>query len=289
MGSVKLEGVRGEFTPDGLFTRPLKRFNNKLLAVKFQEVIEYCKEYEIIIEGEFYKHGMPFNEISSICRRSGHLGVDDLEFHIFDAYVEEMPSVRFSLRIDLIERAVRGIGMDFVKMIPQALQETKEEVIAAYENALEEGYEGWVLKDPDAPYKLGRSTVSEGIYLRLKPEDTFEGRVIEIVERFENLCDSEVNELGRLKKRQDKDMKASTGLAAVAIVESEGFNKPIRVSLSRGILDYQDTNKSPSRASIFANRADYIGRYIRFVGFTIKGMDLPRSPRFDDWRTDLDD
>tara|TARA_R110000744_G_C19371578_1_gene562708 strand:- start:10212 stop:11144 length:933 start_codon:yes stop_codon:yes gene_type:complete len=290
LGSVKLEGVRGEFTPNGLFTRPLKRFNNgMLLSEKFIELILYCSENDIIVEGEFYKHGMPFNEISSICRRKGHQGVDKLEFHIFDIYISGMQTTRFDKRCVLMENIMKSISSKSIKLIPQIFHETKEEIVEHYERALTQGYEGWVLKDPDGVYKKGRSTVLEGTYLRLKPEDTFDGKVIEIIERFENLCDSEVNELGQLKKRQDKDMKASTGLAAVALVECKGFNKPIRVSLSRGILDYTDTKKSPSRASIFRNRASFIGRNIRFVGFTIKGMDLPRSPRFDDWRTDLDE
>lgn len=287
--SVKLEGVRGEFTPDGLFTRPLKRFNNMLLGYKFIKVTQHCRQHGLILEGEFYKHGMVFSDISSICRRAEHAGVEDLEFHVFDVYIESMPTASFETRIKVYEQAVRDIGMPEVIAVEQYLQETKDEVISFYDDCIEGNYEGWCGKHPRSAYKKGRSTVNEGHYLRLKPEDTFDGVVIEIVERLENLCESEVNELGLMSKKQDKDQKASTGLAAVAIVKSKGFNKPIRVSLSRGILDYQDTKKSPSRASIFANRASFIGRNIRFVGFTIKGMDLPRSPRFDDWRTDLDE
>ena len=214
LGSVKLEGVRGEFTPNGLFTRPLKRFNNgMLLSEKFIELILYCSENDIIVEGEFYKHGMPFNEISSICRRKGHQGVDKLEFHIFDIYISGMQTTRFDKRCVLMENIMKSISSKSIKLIPQIFHETKEEIVEHYERALTQGYEGWVLKDPDGVYKKGRSTVLEGTYLRLKPEDTFDGKVIEIIERFENLCDSEVNELGQLKKRQDKDMKASTGLA----------------------------------------------------------------------------
>ena len=287
LSSKKLEGVRGEFTPDGLLTRPMKRFNNKLLEVRFMEILEYCKEYNVTIEGEFYKHGMTFSEISSICRRANHVDTDLLEFHVFDMFSADV-DLKFKTRVSAYECAVKGIGESFVKACPQHLHATKEEVIEFYEQCIEDGYEGWVGKDPMGYYKAGRSTVNEGKYIRLKPEDTFDGVVIDIIERFENLCESEENELGYMSKKQDKDMKGSTGLAAVAIVESKGFNKPIRVSLSRGILDYQDTKKSRSRAYIFANKGDFIGKNIRFVGFTISGMELPRSPRFDDWRTDLD-
>ena len=286
--SLKLEGVRGEFTPAGLFTRPLKRFNNKYLEKKFEKLIDFCNKMDVVIEGEFYKHGMDFSSISSICRRAGHPEFTQLEFHIFDMYSPSDDLHSFETRYENLKK-LNGILGDDVIIIDQVLHNSKEEVIEFYENALSDGYEGWVGKKPNSAYKKGRSTVNEGIYLRLKPEDTFDGVVIEIIERLENLCESEENELGLMSKRQDKDMKASTGLAAVALVDCKLFNKPVRVSLTRGILDYTDTKKSPSRASIFRNKASFIGRNIRFVGFTIKGMDLPRSPRFDDWRTDLDD
>jgi DNA ligase-1 len=288
-GSLKLEGVRGEFTPTGLLTRPLKRFGNKWLEIKFREVLEYAKEWNLVIEGEFYKHGLEFNEISSICRRAQHPDTDELEFHIFDVYSADTPNVGFEHRIEyLIKPAVKRIKLDCVKYIEQVKQVDREEVELAYADALERGYEGWVVKSPNDAYKQGRSTVNEGFFLRLKDQETYDGVVVEIVERMENLCESEVNELGKLSKRQDKDMKAHTGLAAVAVVKAEGFRKLIRVSLSRGILDYSDTKKSPSRATIFNERDSFIGRNIRFVGIPVAGMEVPRSPRFDDWRTDLD-
>jgi hypothetical protein len=71
-------------------------------------------------------------------------------------------------------------------------------------------------------------------------------------------------------------------------VQSKDFPKPVRVSLTKGIKDYTTSKASPSRASIWENREAYVGRNIRFVGFRIAGMELPRSPRFDAWRTDLD-
>lgn len=137
-------------------------------------------------------------------------------------------------------------------------------------------------------YKNGRSTAREQLFVRMKPENTYDGVVIEIVERMENLCKSERNELGNLSKKQDKDMKAPTGLAAVAIVSCPDFNKHIRVTLSRGIKDYEPTKKSISRAGIWENRDKFIGKHIKFVGLPVPGMELPRAPRFDEWRTDLD-
>lgn len=281
MGSLKLEGVRGIFTPFGLKTRPMKEFGNKLLGEKFSIVSDFAKKTGCFVEGEFYIHGMPFNEISSICRRSNHSGVCNITFQIFDIYDPDDPNLHFVSRY---ERAVREFGMMASKdiiVIYQSMQNTVEEVVNSYSTAIAHGYEGWVLKDPFSPYKLGRSTLKEGFFLRMKEQNTWDGVVIDIVERMENLCESEENELGYLSKRQDKDMKAPTGMAAVAIVKCDDFpGKDIRVTLSKGLSDWD-------RHEIWSNKEDYIGKHIRWVGIPVKGM-LPRSPRFDAWRADLD-
>lgn len=281
MGSLKLEGVRGIFTPVGLKTRPMKNFGNPLLSAKFAEISKLCNEKDIVIEGEFYVHGMTFNDISSICRRSHHPDVDKIEFHIFDMYSMKNPDIGFRDRIALAQGILSTVCTKDVYFIEQHMQHTIEDVMDRYSDAIYLGYEGWVMKAPNARYKLGRSTISEGYFIRLKEQNSWDGKVIEIVEMMENLVESEENELGYMSKRQDKDMKEGKGMAAVAVCECADFpGKEIRVTLSRGLTD-------ADRAEIWINRSDYIGRHLRWVGIPVKGM-LPRSPRFDVWRTDLD-
>jgi ATP-dependent DNA ligase len=288
IGSCKLEGVRGEFTPNGLFTRPMKRFNNSLLERKFIRILEFCKKYNAVVEGEFYVHGMDFSDISSICRRSNHPDTPLMQFHVFDLLYMDEPNVCFHDRIDSLNRYGGYFWSDEVIEVDQYYIFTHDQAHKIYEEAIANGYEGFVFKAPYEEYKFGRSTVGEAKFLRIKPEDTYDGIVVEIVERMENLVESKINELGYMCKTQDKDQKAHTGLAAVAIVISPDFPKPVRVSLSRGIKDYEDTKKSPSRKSIWDNREEYKGKNIKFVGLPVPGMDLPRAPRFDAWRTDLD-
>lgn len=287
IGSLKLEGVRGEFTPEGLFTRPMKRFNNKLVEEKFSILLEYCSDQNIIIEGEFYVHGIEFSDISSICRRAAHLYTELLEFHIFDMYDPLLPDMPFARRASIIECIVQEIKLTDVFAIEQKMYYTHKSIENAYASALDLEYEGFVLKHPDHAYKKGRSTTKEQTFVRMKQENTYDGVVIAIEERMENLCESKPNELGYMSKVQDKDQKAHTGLAAVAVVKCKEFDQLIRVTLSRGIKDYDETKKSPSRSYLWQCREDFVGKHIRWVGIPVKGM-VPRSPRFDDWRTDLD-
>ena len=98
-GSLKLEGVRGIFTPAGLFTRPLKRFGNPLLEERFKDLIALCKSNNMYIEGEFYKHGIEFGDISSICRRMNHPDTNKIDLHLFDCYDPHCPNADFQTRI----------------------------------------------------------------------------------------------------------------------------------------------------------------------------------------------
>lgn len=279
LGSIKLEGVRGEFTPGDLKTRPMKKFGNRLLYEKFGNLIEFCKENKIHVIGEFYKHGLEFNQISSMCRANGK-NIDNLELHIFDVFDPKWPNLSFKYRENMYNEIVTDVNNPFIFPVKHELFYDQDELRRQYERAVLDGYEGFVLRHPEEPYKFGRSTKNEAKFLRMKPEETYDGVVLEIVERMENLCESELNELGYLSKRQDKDLKANTGMAAVAITKCEEFNEPIRVTLSRGLTDVD-------RTRIWNARDSYIGKHIRFIGIPVKGM-LPRAPRFDAWRTDLD-
>lgn len=281
MVSKKLEGVRGEFTPKGLKTRPMKEFNNKWMAVQFTEVKLLAMSRGIHISGEFYKHGLTFSEISSICRRGEHPRTGEMEFHVFDCWDPAIPNEQFVDRYHRLCNLVLELDLPHVKIAPQAMMHSHGEIDDYYASCIANGYEGLCFKSPVGTYKHGRSTRNEQKFLRIKPEDTYDGIVIDIVERMENLVESEYNELGFLSKRSDKDMKAPTGMAAVAVTRCNDFIKDVNVTLSLGLTD-------DDRRDIWENRDDYVGKHIKFVGLPVPGMDLPRSPRFKDWRTDLD-
>ena len=278
--STKLEGVRGEFTPDGLKTRPMKKFNNKNLELFFGKVSSYARKYNMYIEGELYKHGLEFNEISSICRRAEHPDTDTLEFHIFDIYMPDFIDANFGQRSEMIKTLVQDINDQSIKLCYQSLISSHDTIQNMYEIAIDSNYEGLCFKSPFEIYKHGRSTLDQQ-FSRIKQDNTYDGIVLDIVERMENLVESKPNELGMMSKTQNKDLKASTGLAAVAITICEDFPEPVRVVLSKNLSDND-------RKEIWDNREEYIGKNLRFYGIPVLGMNQPRCPRFDTWRTDLD-
>ena len=69
--------------------------------------------------------------------------------------------------------------------------------LLAYEKeALSQGFEGIMLNDPFATYKFGRSTVKEGIILKVKRFKHEEARIVGFTEQMENLSESFEDDLG---------------------------------------------------------------------------------------------
>lgn len=287
LGSIKLEGVRGIFAPeDGLIGRSLKPLANSLLYDRedFQQIEKYCEANGIYLEGELYVHGWTFNRIDSCIRGEGNVDARKLEFHVFDCFVPGVPDATFTQRVAFYKFAVgelKNLGVNCVFACEQTLMQSADDIRQAYIWAIENGYEGFCLKAAELPYKHGRSTLKQEYFTRIKPEKTYDAVILNIIERQENLCESEVNELGYLKKRQDKDMKRGTGIAQSALVFTPQIGKVHKISLTRGLTD-------PDRMRIWEDAGFYEGKAVQFVGIPVPGQAVPRSPRFDKWRHDIE-
>lgn len=282
--SIKLEGVRAQFTPDeGLVTRQLKPFNNTIIYERFDAVERYCYDHNIMLEGEFYVQGWDFKRIDSCCRGEGNIDARQMEFHVFDCWDPEQPDLPFEQRYELYKQHVTALCAlvgHIVHAVMQYPYASESDAMQAYGWAIEHGYEGLCFKRKDLAYKLGRSTVKQGYFLRIKPENPYDGIVLGFIERQHNLMESETNELGQLFKRQNKDMKRAAGMVQNALVYTPEIDKIHKVAMTRGLTD-------PDRAMLWDTQDQYIGCGIQWVGIPVPGQDIPRSPRFDKWRHDI--
>src|SRR5690606_29401538 len=80
------------------------------------------------------------------------------------------------------------------------------EAVREYEALMiQEGYEGVILRRPDALYKYGRSTLKEGALLKLKQFEDIEVTVFQIVEAGRNDNEATTDELGHTKRSHSKE------------------------------------------------------------------------------------
>jgi DNA ligase-1 len=106
-----------------------------------------------------------------------------MNYHIFDAVsLEEWKSqnsmLEFTNRNQAVNDLVKVIASDKIKAVPSTLINNESELRNFYLKYLGEGYEGVMLKDPNAKYVWKRSKA----ILKLKPVSTHEGVVVAWVE-----------------------------------------------------------------------------------------------------------
>ena len=136
------------------------------------------------------------------------------------------------------------------------------------------GYEGIILRSPDAPYKCNRSTVKEGYLLKLKRFVDAEAVVIGFEERMHNGNEATVSELGRTKRSSHQAGKTGRGdLGALVVRGSDG----VEFNIGTGFDDAE-------RAAIWGSRATHLGKIAKFKHFPVGGKEAPRHPVFLGWR-----
>jgi len=94
-------------------------------------------------------------------------GEPDVRFFVFDFRICPSDPYRQRLTSLLIDRANDELDPGVV-LVEQHMLYNPSELDAFEAECLEAGYEGVMLRSPDAPYKFGRSTAREGILLKLK-------------------------------------------------------------------------------------------------------------------------
>ena len=276
LASYKLDGIRCVFHPDlGMVSRSLKPIQNTQIRRKFHELVNYSQKHDLIFDGELYAHKMTFQQmISAVMTKNTHLNVKNIKFHVFECCSNKISKTSFIKRHALINKLL-GNEKDLVTIVKQMEVNSKEEVTQLFKTALDNGYEGLILRDPKSPYKFGRSTLREEYMLKIKPFRTFDSYIIGVEERMENLNESFCNELGHSEKRNTVDAKGHTGIAAKFIVKYG--DKEVKPTI---------TGTEEFRREMWENRKSYIGRMIEYKGMVVGSKHVPRHPVFLRFRDD---
>jgi len=272
LASYKLDGIRCVFKNGEMLSRSLKPIRNIQLQARFAHLIELSKQGDVL-DGEIYGHDLTFQEITHFVMTMD-LGdepiPDGLKFYCFDIYNEDKFEKRVEKYNDLLE------AEDVVVCVDQFEVNNEEDVNEMFETAIECGYEGLILKNPNGDYKCGRGTVKQGLIYKVKPFETFDGKIVSVYERMENLCESKINELGRSQKARHKNEVASTGIAGGFIIDYKKVLQKVTL-----------TGDEKFRTDIWNNRESYVGKWIEFKGMLVGSKDKIRHPNFVRFREEL--
>lgn len=251
-------------------TSPAKK--RQLQNLYNSDVEEYKSSY-----GEFTPEELSTNDPS-------------FRMYIFDCYVHDKPDMPYMDRMSFLGGIVRDIRknhsefmnlFNFVRMIfPVNIEDPKEIVDhyrAEYQSILNKDGEGLVLSRKDRVYKLNRSTIKEGTYFKVKPNNEWDGIVVRINEgtRIREGVVREINELGRSVTSKRQEDREPNGKAASITTLYEG--KEVKVMLE----GFTDTDKY----DMLMNRNSYIGKSFTYVGMPPL-KNVPRHAKFKKWNDD---
>lgn len=283
IASPKLDGVRALTHTGESLSRALKPFPNKFVQLLFSHLPNG-------LDGELIA-GHPcapdaFRKTTSIVM-SHDAPIDDLCFHVFDCFTSRAP---FNVRLAELQK-ITPIGYAHWQLVPQFHIGNPEALLAYEERCLGEGYEGVMIREPNSPYKFGRSTEREGYLLKLKRFADSEAEVIGVVELMHNGNEAKTNALGRTERSTAKAGK--TGMGVMGALQVRDVKTGVEFEIGTG-FSYEDRqaiwkdawDSERGRVKLTNQLAHW--RLVKYKYFAGGSKDKPRFPVFLGWRDKRD-
>lgn len=268
LASPKIDGIRATIRNGVVYARSNQPFPNINVQRKFGR-LEH-------VDGEFVL-GDPTRH--DLCRATGGVtnskdkDVDDLKLYMFD-HVQHQNDSFIDRRNRLFSDALRT--KDAIIHYQRTVL-TLDDLLTFEQECLDIGYEGVIVRSPNATYKNGRSTAKEQALLKLKRFTDAEFVVVGFEERMHNGNEATTSALGRTKRSSAAAGKSGRGDLGALICQGEGFT----FNVGTGFSDSE-------RAEIWGNKAAYEGRLAKVKFFAIGMKDKPRHPVFLSWRDRID-
>lgn len=260
LASPKLDGVRATFINGQLLTRSLKTIPNKAVRESFQ--LGAPLDGELIVGDPCSKS--VFRDTMKVTS-SFSADITDLAFYVFDLVSDKTFAERLNETVPLIMKHSR------LRSVPHTMVYDERALLYLEEKALEAGYEGLMLRDPNGKYKNGRSTAREGGLLKLKRKMTSEAKITGFVEQMHNANEAKVDNLGYTERSSHQANLVPMGtLGALEVVD---VTSGVSFNVGTGFT-FQD------RDEIWKNRDRYLGHLVSYEYLPVGVKDKPRHPAF---------
>lgn len=283
----KIDGVRGLNVNGDFVGRSLKPHGNTYIRSL------YSGQALSGIDGELST--LPINH-PDLCRiTTGDVnryeGEPDVMLNAFDLINSKTEGLPYEERILALEELVYTHLPPRIRIVESHDITCLEELYSLEESFLDMGFEGIILRDPNARHKSGRSTAKSNGYLRIKRFIEEDALVVGIVEGNENKNEAKKNELGRTERSSHQENLVPNGMIGALIcrvskdvvyrdelILSEGQE----ITVSAGALNHVQ------RKYFFENPDKIVGQIIKFKMFPKGVKDKPRFPTFHSFRATSD-
>lgn len=266
--SVKLDGIRCIIKDGVAYSRTLKPIPNA-----YVQSILGRPEYDGL-DGELIV-GLPNMQNCMRVTTSGVMSVNgkpNFTYYVFDIW--DRPTAIYQEALELVNTAKHYR----IIPVPQLLCWDAAQVETCELDSLNNGYEGLILRRPDAPYKFGRATIREGYLFKLKRFIQEEAIIIGYEPLQHNENEVEINALGYTQRSSAQGNKVDL-FALGALIVRGTFNGDANVVFKIG-TGFTMTE----REALWQIRDQLKGKIVSYKFFPTGSKDRPRHPVFVSFR-----
>ena len=156
-----------------------------------------------------------------------------------------------------------------IKLVTHLKVHNLDDLLDWEQKYLNQGFEGIMLRSLGGIYKMGRSTLNQGILLKLKRFADAEATIIGFQERMKNMNEQTRDNLGNAERSSHKENMIPEGTLGAFKVKSEIFEKEFTVGSGLN---------NEERQEIWDNQEKYLGQTLKFKYFAYGDYDQPRFP-----------
>jgi ATP-dependent DNA ligase len=253
--SPKLNGARCIATKDGLFTRTGEEYLS--IPHIHEDLKPFFELYpNAILDGELYNYELrqQLNELMKLVRKTVKITVEELlesaekvQYHVYDGYIPDDKdlgeSVSYDERHDWIHTELDKTSF-YYRPVPCTTITDEEQLMKYFNDLLEEGQEGVMLRKTTAGYENKRSKN----LLKLKSESDDECEILAVLEgngNWANKC------------------------------------KTFTVKWNDKVFDVSLKGSMEQAEDIWNNKQEYIGKIATFIFNDLSGLGIPNFARID--------
>lgn len=271
--SLKLDGIRVVILDGVVYSRSMKPIRSKAVQELFGKS-EYNGLDGEILYGSWNAENV-FNLTTQTVMATDlkpEFSKDKLKMAVFD---DVLCNGIFVSRLDSASELVEGNSNTV--LLTQHVVTNEQQLLEFERKALEDGYEGIMVRSIDGPYKQGRSTQKEGTIGKLKRFSDDEAVVIGFEEKMHNTNEAKTNELGRTQRSQAQEGMIGAGTLGALVCTCKG----IHFTMGSGFDE-------AGRKEVWENKEKFLGKLVKFKHFEIGQKDSFRFPIFQGWRDEDD-